>query len=56
MNEELAIHEEEWHIMDRPDEEEEARIIPQTVTYSCGKIKLFLENDQSEQESTYGQG
>jgi hypothetical protein len=42
MDEELAVHKEERHVMDGPDEEEEACIIPQAITYSCVKKKKAL--------------
>jgi hypothetical protein len=46
MDEELTAHEEERHVMDGPDEEKEACIIPQAVTYSCRKGKLvFRKSD-----------
>jgi hypothetical protein len=35
MNKKLAAHEEERQIMDSPDEQEEARVVPQAITYGC---------------------
>lgn len=56
MDEELAVHKEEGYVMDGPDKEEEACIIPQAVTYSCRKGgKLLFKSAWIRCGNTYDQ-
>jgi hypothetical protein len=34
MDEELSVHQEEWNVMDGPDEEEKSSVVPETVSNS----------------------
>jgi hypothetical protein len=38
VDEELPVHQEEWNVMDGPDEEEESSVVPETVSNSLVDI------------------
>ena len=39
MDEELSVHQEEWNVMDGPDEEEKSSIVPETVSNSFVDVR-----------------
>lgn len=41
MNEQLSVHQEEWEVVDGPNNEEESSVIPQAVANSCNIIQLI---------------
>jgi hypothetical protein len=52
MDEELSIHEEEWEVVDSPNDKEESGVVPETIANGC-VTKVRTMNDKSS-KFTYG--